>query len=123
MIKNKIKSSIDESLSGFEEIIDLFIDQEGPSLKRSSTKSRDNENYDMYQFLDVENRRLNDLDSLFSEKIDNKNEMSTEVIGARELKKKYEKLIFNITEALDEDDSYFLYNMEMIWNPVFKSQS
>ncbi|TNF28433.1 MAG: hypothetical protein EP319_09080 [Deltaproteobacteria bacterium] len=75
--KNKTKLKLPPgksgSLDGFEDVIDIFLEEQEAEEREKSKKDfeKHSANHELYDFLQKEKSRLESLDSLFAEKIPN----------------------------------------------------
>ena len=109
-------------LKGFEDVIDVFLEEqeviESDKSKISFEKSHDN--YSIYDFLDLERKRLCEVENFFSIKIPNMNiHNQTKLL----IKNQVEKKTFmkdDIVRRIKAEDSSFINQMRQIFDQAFK---
>lgn len=114
----KISSDRMKELSGFEEVFDLF---EGTEFKEGAIDPRSGDDtFELYNFLENENTRLQLLDHLYSSKIKilSKHPQSKKLIEEQRQKK---QLILNqLVPKVSSHDSAFNEEMERIFNNAYR---
>lgn len=120
--KLRISSDKMDQLQGFEHVVDLLIDENEKKEKEKTEKIRakHGDSYELYNFLELENNRLNKLDQLFSYKAHNIIHYSQiaklKKIQQNNLIKEKRKLL----EKLLTQKSPYLANLEYFFNQSFK---
>ncbi len=104
-----------------QDVIDLFLEeQEKKEIDNSHNNfDKDRDNYNLYDFLDLEKKRLELLKNFLSIKIPNmKSHNQIDLL----LKKQYDKKVFlkeSVMDKLKTKDSSFLAQMKQIFNQTF----
>ena len=122
MTKSKIKKLHKEKineLKGFEELIDFDI-QEDNKPKTAKRQIKDDEEYEMYNYLDSERVRLNLVSEVLTNKLENiKNYSQTQYLYAQQ-KHRRDQIKKKIVESHLSENSIFFKNLEVFFNKIFK---
>ena len=117
----KVQKKKKHDLQGFEDVIDGFlVDQELKEIETSNISfEKGHDNYSLYDFLDLERKRLNEVEKFLSIKIPNmKNYNQTKEL----LKSQDEKRFFmrdDIVKRIKAENSSFISQMRQIFNQAF----
>ncbi|PIQ57499.1 MAG: hypothetical protein COW01_00020 [Bdellovibrionales bacterium CG12_big_fil_rev_8_21_14_0_65_38_15] len=121
MVKKNIKrvpTDKMKELSGFEEVFDLF---ESTEIREGSIDPRSGDDtFQLYNFLENENIRLQKLDQFYSSKVKTlkKHPQSKNLLA--EQKQKKEQLLKQLVPKILSHDSAFNEEMERLFNKAFK---
>lgn len=107
-----------KQLDGFEEVFDLF---EGAEFKEGSIDPRSgDDNFELYNFLENENKRLQLLDQLYSTKIKTLIRHPQSKNLAKEQAQKREQLLNQLVPLVASHDSAFNEEMERVFNKAYR---
>lgn len=115
----RVSSDKMKELDGFEEVFDLFESstefKEGPIDPRSG-----DDTFELYNFLENENKRLQLLDQLYSSKIKTlkRHPQSAKLLKEQELKK--QQLLNQLIPLVASHDSAFNEEMERLFNKAYR---
>lgn len=122
MTKSKIKKLHKEKikeLKGFEELIDFDIQEDNKS-NTAKRQVKDDEEYEMYNYLDSERVRLNLVSEVLTNKLENiKNYSQTQYLYAQQ-KYRRDQIKKQIIEDHSSENSIFFKNLEVFFNKIFK---
>tara|TARA_R110000868_G_scaffold411568_1_gene705391 strand:- start:3325 stop:3714 length:390 start_codon:yes stop_codon:yes gene_type:complete len=120
MVKKVKKVSSDKmkELDGFEEVFDLF---EGTEFKEGSIDPRSGDDtFELYNFLENENMRLQLLDHLYSAKIKTLQKYpQSEKLTVEQHKKKFQ-ILSQLVPLVSSHDSAFNEEMERLFNKAYR---
>lgn len=107
-----------KQLDGFEEVFDLF---EGAEFKEGAIDPRiGDDNFELYNFLENENKRLQLLDQLYSTKIKTLMRHPQSKNLAKEQAQKREQLLNLLVPLVASHDSAFNEEMERVFNKAYR---
>lgn len=114
--KNKMND-----IKGFEEVMDLVLDENGQieELKKRKELERYNDTYELYNFLENEKIRLEKIDDLFSKKVPNLLIHSQTKRLIQLSKEKKAEAICDLLNKVTPENSYFNQHMDSIYNGAF----
>ena len=118
----KIPKKKINDLKGFEDVIDVFLSEQELKDTDNSNISfeKGHDNYSLYDFLDLERKRLNEVEKFLSIKIPNMNIHNQTTIL---LKNQDEKRFFmreDIVNRIKADNSSFITQVRQIFDLAFK---
>ena len=121
-MKSKKSKEINKELDGFEEIIDIFKEDINPSKQsnRKIDKLRPQDNYELYDFLGDEAKRLEKLHLLVTDKLKNLKENPQHDKIIETLLDKKTNLKHKLICQLDED-SLFFKEISKVFNQAFNN--
>lgn len=124
-IKKKLSNLTDnqkKDLKGFEEVIDLVIeDGERKELERSKKEiEKHGDLHELYNFLENEKSRLSRIDSFFSSKIDNLGGNAQTKSLTKKQFLKIEQLKKTLLPKLVHSESVLQKQLRQIFNSAFK---
>ncbi len=104
-------------LDGFKEVFDLFEDME---VKEGAIDSRADDNFELYNFLDNENKRLHLLDQLYSTKAKNLIDYPQSAKLIEEQTSKRDAHMLKLARLLAAHDCAFNEEMERLFNKAYR---
>jgi hypothetical protein len=111
-----------DKLKGFEDVIDVFLQEQEQKDSESCNISFDkgHDNYSLYDFLDLERKRLSKIESFLSVKIPNiKTHNQSKIILKNQQDRKFQ-LREEVIKRIKTNNSSFVTQMRMIFDQSFK---
>lgn len=115
---HRVSSDKMKELDGFEEVFDLF---EGTELKEGKIDPRSGDDtFELYNFLENENKRLQLLDQLYTSKIKTlkRHPQSAKLCKEQAIKK--QQLLDQLVPYVASHDSAFNEEMERLFNKAYR---
>lgn len=119
--KKKLPKEIEEKISGFEQLLEQYLNEEDKKENerlKNNSKS-ENYNYDLIDYLEVENNRLSKIENFFTKKIPIKINFSQDEKLLLIQKEKKHKLKEKILDHLLTFDSPLMLNASQMFNSHF----
>lgn len=107
-----------KELKGFEEVLDL-INHESPRSEREKQRRSKHDPYELYNFLELENQRLQKLEIFFNDKVQNLAEHPTTEELCDIQQNQIDQMRKQLWSILHSPNSIYLKNMRLMFNKVF----
>ncbi len=121
MVKKKLTKQQLQELQGFEDIMDVVIEEKEIQVQEKKRKELEkfNDSFELYNFLEYETLRLKKLDNFFSYKISNikANPQTIELNKRQEERKNQVK--GELANKIIDINSPFHQNLKLIFNSSF----
>ena len=124
MVKKKLSKKQMGELRGFEEVMDMVIEEKEVQFQEKKRKELEkfNDSFELYNFLENETLRIKKLDDFFSYKVPNiKANSQTEELNNRQEERKVhvkDELVNRIVDI----NSPFHFNLQQIFNLAFSKR-
>lgn len=112
------KKKEDNDLSGFEEVMDL-IDHDRKQSEREKHRRAKHDPYELFNFLELENVRLQKLEIFFNDKVQNLTENATTENLCDIQQNQIDQSRKQLWSTLHADESIYLKNLRLLFNKVF----
>ena len=115
---HRVSSDKMKELDGFEEVFDLF---DGAEFKEGTIDPRSGDDtFELYHFLENENKRLQLLDHLYSSKISTLRRHPQSALLLKEQKAKKAQILNQLIPKVASHDSAFNEEMERLFNKAYR---
>lgn len=112
------KKKDDNDLKGFEEVMDL-IDHDRNQSEREKQRRAKHDPYELFNFLELENVRLQKLEIFFNDKVQNLTEHPTTEKLCDIQQNQIDQTRHQLWSTLHTDESIYLKNLRHLFNKVF----
>lgn len=106
-----------KNLQGFEEVAELFIDEDGQKIKPRKSQVED---YEVFNFLEKELKRLTKIDHFFRDQYHIIKQYSQTKTLIYEEQVELDRTKSEFVMKISEEDSYFMDNMNHMFMSVFR---
>jgi hypothetical protein len=112
------KKKGNKDLKGFEEVMD-WVDYDGPATDKNKKRLKKHDPYDLYNFLELENIRLQKIEMFFNDKVQNLSENHTTEKLCDIQQNQIDQTRKQLWGTLHANNSIYLKNLRLLFNKVF----
>jgi F0F1-type ATP synthase gamma subunit len=112
------KNKGNKDLKGFEEVMD-WVDYDNPAIDKNKQRKKKHDPYDLYNFLELENTRLQKIEIFFNDKVQNLSENPTTKKLCDIQQNQIDQTKKQLWDTLHASNSIYLKNLRLVFNKVF----